>query len=265
MKRQCDKRVVYYDDEGNDDFFELGIKERVVDEGFSYVRRNIFYRVFSFLLYYVVAIPLVWFFERVILGVRFVNKKGIRKCRSYCFLYGNHTGWVDAFTPCLISFPRRNSVVVSADTVSINGLKTVVQMLGAIPVPTTFRAIRKFNEAVDYSHGRSNVTVYPEAHIWPYFNGVRNFPDTSFEYPVRNGAPVIAFFTAYTKPKGLLSVFRKANMTVYVSDPIYPDEGLVGAEARRNLRDKVYEFMLDKSRYSDYSVVEYKRRTKEGA
>ena len=79
MRRQCDKNVVYYDDEGNDDFFELGIKECAVDESFPYVRRNIFYRAFSFLLYYVVAIPLVWFFERVLLGVRFVNKKGIKK------------------------------------------------------------------------------------------------------------------------------------------------------------------------------------------
>jgi hypothetical protein len=57
-----------------------------------------------------------------------------------------------------------------------------------------------------------------------------------------------------------LSCFRKANVTVYVSDPIYPDEGLTGKQAQINLREKVYAFLLEKSAFSDYAVVEYVQR-----
>ena len=149
-------------------------------------------------------------------------------------------------------------IVVSPDTVSIKGLRTIVQWLGAIPTPSDVSGMRNFKTAVMHSSESRNVTVYPEAHIWPYFTGVRDFPDTSFIYPVERNAPVIAFFTAFSEPYGFLSCFRKANMTVYVSDPIYPDPALPPREARKELRDKVYAFMKECSqKHSNYEVIQY--------
>ena len=258
MQKENNKRVVYYDDDINDDFAGTNIHQCTVDETFPYVHTNPIWKVLAFIAYYLIAFPLVWFFEKVILRMRFVNRKAVRKCKDTpYFLYGNHTGWWDAFTPNLISVPRRNRIIVSADTVSINGLRSIVQMLGAIPLPTGFCGMKQFSKAIDHYHQSCNITIFPEAHIWPYYTGVRPFSDASFTYAVKYRCPVFAFFTAYTKPKGCLSFFRKANMTVYVSDPIYPDEGLCEREARANLRDKVYAFMLEKSKYSDYEVIEY--------
>ena len=149
--------------------------------------------------------------------------------------------------------------MVSPDTVSIKGLKTFIQMLGAVPVPTGNDGIRELLRAVDYYHTRYNITIYPEAHIWPYYTGVRNFKNTSFLYPVRHNAPVFAVFTAYTKPKGFLARFRKANFTTYISDPIYPDPEKPKKEAQKELRYKVFEFMKECSnKYSTYKVVDYK-------
>ena len=105
-----------------------------------------------------------------------------------------------------------------------------------------------------------NVTVYPEAHIWHYYNGVRSFGEGSFYYPVKFDTPTFAFFTAYTKPKGLFACFRKANITVYVSDPIFPDEGLPTQEKITDLRNKVYAFMVEKSKLSDYEAIKYVRQ-----
>lgn len=241
----------------------MNINQCTVDEKFKYIHTNPIWKICSFILYYIVAFPLVWLFERVILRVRFVNKKAVKKYKDTpYFLYGNHTGWIDAFTPNLISLPRRNRIIVAADTVSIKGLKNIVQMLGAVPIPTNLKGMRKFSEAVDFYHQSCNITIYPEAHIWPYYNGVRPFSDASFAYAVKHKSPVFAFFTAYTAPKGFLSWFRKANITVYVSDSLFPDEGLTDREARKNLRDKAYRFMLEKSKFSDYQVIEYISRDK---
>lgn len=261
MAKEVTKKTVYYDDEVNDDFAGTDIRQCKVDKSFKYIHDGLLWRICSFILYYLVAFPLVWFLERVILRVRFVNKKAVRKCRGQkYFLYGNHTGWYDAFTPNLISVPCRNRIIVGADTVSIKGLRAIVQMLGAIPLPTERDGMRAFMKAVDYYHRSGNITVYPEAHIWPYFNGVRRFTDASFTYAVKYKCPVVAFFTAYTAPKGFLSCFRKANITVYISDPIMPREGLSDREARQDLCDRVYAFMLEKSKLSDYTVVEYIKR-----
>ena len=256
MKKET--KIIYYNDERNDDFANMNIKSCEIDESFKYVHKSLLWRAISGLLYYGIAFPLVWLFERVILRVRFVNKKALKKCRGkHVFLYGNHTGWYDAFTPNLISFPTRCRIIVSRETVSIKGLRTIVQMLGAIPIPTALRAMKNFSDAVDTHHRTSNIAIFPEAHIWPYHTGVRQFSDASFSYAVKHGAPVVAFFTAYTEPKGFLSCFRRANMTVYVSDPIYPDNTLPARKARADLRDKVYAFMLKKSELSTHKVCEY--------
>ena len=90
--------------------------------------------------------------------------------------------------------------------------------MGAIPLPTKISGMRKFYDAVEHYHKSSNITIFPEAHIWPYYTGVRPFSDASFAYPVQMQAPVIAFFVAYTKPTGLFAALKKANI------PPAPDE-----------------------------------------
>jgi 1-acyl-sn-glycerol-3-phosphate acyltransferase len=256
-----EKKVIYYSDENNDDFAGTNIKTKQIDENYKYVHKNPIWRFFEFIAYYIIAIPLVWLFMRVILRVKFINKKAVKayKKQPY-FMYGNHTGFIDAFTPNLISMPRKNMIVVGPDTVSIKGIKTFVEMLGAIPTPSNVKSAKNFMKAVERHHKTRNITIYPEAHIWPYFTGVRAFPDTSFSYPAKTNAPVFAFFTAYTKPKGFLSFLRKANITIYISDPIFADENLTVSERKKQLRDKVYAFMQEQSTLSDYEVIKYVKR-----
>ena len=161
MKKEKNKRVVYYSDEANDDFMGTDIKARNIDASFKFVHKNVIWRALSFILYYFVAVPLVAIYERVILRVRFVNKRAVRALRhTPYFLYGNHTGYIDAFTPNMISFPKRNMIVTSPDAVSIKGLRNIVQMLGAIPTPNGMGGMKNFARAVEH-HKRANITVYP--------------------------------------------------------------------------------------------------------
>ena len=258
QSKKKSKKTVYYSDEHGDDFAKFDIEAKKIEKDFKYEHKNPIWNFFAFIAYYLIAFPLVWFFERVLLRIRFVNKKSSRKV-GHCFFYGNHIGFIDAFTPNLISFPRRNMIVVGPETVSIKGLKTVVQWLGALPVPSDISTLIRFKHALlKNEEKKHNITIYPEAHIWPYFTGVRDFPDTSFAYPVETNTPVIAFFTAFSEPRGFLSCFRKANITVFVSDPIYPDASLSKRDARRDLRDRVYAFMkVHSEKYSTYAAVEY--------
>ena len=112
-----DKPVFYYDDELNNDFAGTNISRKDVDETFRFIHTNPLWKACSFVLYFLIAWPLVWLFERVILGVRFVNKEAVKKCDGYYFMYGNHTGIFDAYTPNLISLPKRNRIIVGPDRV----------------------------------------------------------------------------------------------------------------------------------------------------
>ena len=104
-----------------------------------------------------------------------------------------------------------------------------------------------------------DIAIFPEAHIWPYYTGVRPFPVMSFAYPVKKNAPVIAFFTAYSEPTlwdRLLG--RKAARRIYLSEPFYPDPALAPREAQQKLRDDVYTFMERTAKeHSTYAVIDY--------
>lgn len=260
-KEKKRNRVIYYKDLLNDDFLGTHIKRKTVDQNFKFVHKNLIWRFFSFLIYYFLVVPIILFYTKFILRIKYVNKKAVKKVKKQnYFLFGNHSGVHDAFTPNVISLPTRNKLIVSPETVSMKFLKNFTQMLGALPVPTEISGMKQFYRAVEFYHKKHyNITIYPEAHIWPYYTGVRPFKDSSFGYPVSLNCPVFAFFTAYTEPKGFLSKFRKANITVYISDPIYPDLTKPKKQAQQELRDKVYEFMLEMSRqHSTFNYITYK-------
>lgn len=253
-------KVIYYKDELTDDFAGTKIMPDIIDSKYDFAPKNFGYRVMSALLR-IIAMPIISFIERIVYGVTIKNKKALKGLKG-CYLYGNHTGVYDAFTPNLLSFPyAKTKIIASADSVSIKGLKKVVKMLGVIPVPTGLDGLKEFTAAVEYYHSRGeNIAIYPEAHIWPYYTGVRNFSATSFRYPVKDGAPVIAFFTAYTKPSGLFWFFRKVKTVVYVSNPIYPDKMLAPKKAQIKLRNDVYDFFKECSqKYSDFEYVRYEK------
>lgn len=241
------KKTYYYTDERKDDFAENGIHTKKIGDDFKYIHDSRLWKAASAFFYRGIATPVAWFTCRILYGAKLINKKALKAIshRGY-FLYANHTqGAHDAFEPTLVTFPKKCYIVTSPDAVSMPGMCQLVQMLGSIPTPGTMKAAANFKYAIEkYISDGKAVTIYPEAHIWPYYAGVRNFPDDSFVYPVRLGAPVVAFAVKYRERK----IFRKLPplITVIISDPMYPDESLNPREARADLRNRVYDFLREK-------------------
>ena len=258
------KKVIYYSDPLNDDFAGTNINTKKINKNYKYIHKNIVWIFFSKLVYFL-AWPIIYLITVVILGIKFQNKKALKKIKGNCFLYGNHTAYFDAYIPAILSGHKMNKIITSPDAVSIKGIKTIVEWLGAIPVANDIATTKNFMKAIEfYNHKGNNITIYPEAHIWPYYTGVRPFKDSSFYYPTKQNSPAVAFFTAYSKPTGIFKKLKKANITVYVSEPFYPDLTKPAKIAQKELRDKVYNFMCEMSeKYSDYKVIEYIYKDKE--
>jgi 1-acyl-sn-glycerol-3-phosphate acyltransferase len=229
-----------------------------VDATFPYIHRSWAWRAASFLLYYVIALPLVTLFMKAVNGTKYVNRKALRSIRGGCFLYGNHTHWSDAFLPHAAAGLKKTYIIASPDAVSIRGIRNIVQMLGAIPVPTHPRALRKFTDAVRVRAKRGGcIAVYPEAHIWPYYTGIRPYPAASFIYPAELGLPAVAMVTVYRqRKKG-----GKPAHTVIFSDPIHAQPGMTVREAQRYLHQRVYAFMLETAGDPDnYAYMRYEKK-----
>ena len=87
-------RTIYYTDEENEDFAATHgrIRTRSVDEHYRYRRKNPVFRLFSFLLYRLVALPLIFLYLKFRFGLRVKNRRAVRRLHGGYFLYGKLHG-----------------------------------------------------------------------------------------------------------------------------------------------------------------------------
>ena len=248
-----------YRDVLNDDFAGNNIKSRPLPDDYRYLPKTPLRRGWDFFLHHFLVTPLVFLFQKIVFHEHIVNRKVLRPyLKTGFYLYGNHTRSAgDAFTPHLVSFPRKAYILVNSDAVAIPVLRDVVASLGGVPLPDSRRNYRSFRDALKKISENGCVCIYPEAHIWPYYTDIRPFRDGSFHYPAEYNKPVFCFTVTYKKRRFL----RFPCTVVYVDGPFFPDPSLDVRQNRKLLRNRVYETMKMRSAESDYAHCRYIDRT----
>ena len=261
-KKVAPIKTIYYRDELHDDFSATNeaLDEKKIDERYNYFRlNNIFVRLWANFLYYIIAKPLVWLALKIYFRFKIVNKKAMKKRgKKGCFIYGNHTNYLpDAAFNSLLHW-KRNYVIVGSETVNIRGIGALVQDLGAIPLGTTLQAKKNFMECIGNKlKENASITIYPEAHIWPYYTKVRPFIKDSFTYPFDMDIPVYSVATCYQKRKHAL----RPRIIFVVDGPFMPDKSLNRMEGIQKLRDQVYGSLVNATnKYSTYEYYHYEKK-----
>ena len=261
-KKEAPIKTIYYADELNDDFSMTNetLDEKTIDERYNYFRlNNIFVRIWANFLYFIIAKPIVYLVLKIYFRFKIVNKKAIKKRgKKGCFIYGNHTNYLpDAAFNSLLHF-KRNYVIVGSETVNIRGIGALVQDLGAIPLGSTLQAKKNFMECINMKlKENASITIYPEAHIWPYYNKVRPFIKDSFKYPYDLDVPVYSLATCYTKRKHAL----RPRIIFILDGPFYPDKSLDRGEGIQKLRDQVHDSLVNATnKYSTYEYYHYEKK-----
>lgn len=252
------KRIQYFRDELNDDF--AGIERETIRVGadFPYLHQSRLWNAAAFVVYRLVMTPFAYLYSKIKFRLRIVGREKLKSVQDEgIFLFGNHTLMAgDAFIPNLVTFPRRTYVVVNADNLSVKGARNWTQMSGAIPLPTELSGMRAFLNALETRTGEGHcVMIYPEAHVWPYYTGIRPFGNAAFRYPVRLNRPVFCTTVTYQKKR----FGNTPRVTVYVDGPFFPDSTLHPREREARLRDAVYETMCERAKSSTYAPIEYVR------
>ena len=249
-------KTVYYTDERTDEFADDNIVPKVIDENYCYVNDRMWWKLLRFISYRLIAMPIAYLYCKIALHSTFRNRSVLKQAKGKgCFVYGNHTQQIgDPFIPNLALFPRSVYVIVHPNNVSMPVLGRITPYLGALPLPSNLKAMRHFREAIRTRIQQNNViVVYPEAHIWPFYTGIRDFPATSMKYPVELDVPSFAMTTTYRKRR-----FGKKPRTVtYLDGPFYPDQNLPPRARAQALRDQIYGAMVARSRESDCEYIRY--------
>ena len=246
-------KVIYYKDELTDEFSGTKIDSRKIDENYNY-SKNPIWDFCSFVMQNFLSIPIKLLYAKLKFNVKFIGKERLKECKNQgFFIYANHTqNFLDTFLPSLAVYPKRNFLIVNPENISLKGTGWLVELLGAIPLPDTKNASRNFlNQIEKRTRKKSSITIYPEAHIWPYYTKIRNYKATSFRYPAKLNMPVFAITNTYQKRK------NKIQIVSYIDGQFYPDNSLNEKQASLELRNVVHEQMVERSLNSNVEVIKY--------
>ncbi len=248
-------RIIYYTNELEDEFSKAKITPKRIDGNYSYGSGFCF--SFGKLIFYkIIAKPLAFCFLKLKFGHRIVGKSILKEAKKEgYFLYGNHTNDIaDALIPSMLCFPKDVSVIVHPNNVSMPILGKITPFLGALPLPDDKQAVRNFNREMAHRLEKKNcITIYPEAHIWPYYTKIRPFTDTSFGYPVKLDKKVFCFTNTYQKRR-----FQKTpRIVTYIDGPFRADTSLPLKEQRTRLRNQVYEAMSKAAGHNNVEQIQY--------
>lgn len=255
-----DKKVIYYNDELNDEFSSVKITPRVIDEKYKYKKGKI-WNFWSFVAQNIISMPIKIGYAKIKFRIKYIGKEKLKMCKgSGYFVYANHTQpFADTFIPSIAIFPKRNFLIVNPENISVKPFGWLIELLGAIPVPGNKTAMKNFlNTIQEKIEKKYCITIYPEAHIWPYYTKIRPFKSVSFKYPVEMDKPVFCVTNTYQKycKKG-----NKVKIVSYIDGPFYVDKNLISVkEQKEDLRNRVYECMVKKSQNSNIDVIEYRKK-----
>lgn len=253
-----EKKIIYYQDELNDEFSTANIEPRIIDENYKYIHKNPFWNIGCFAMQNIISIPIKVGYSKIKLRTKYIGKEKLKpyKKQGY-FIYGNHTQtFADTFLISNAVYPKRNFLIVNPENVSMKGIGWLVELLGAIPIPNKRNGMKNFLEAVNEKIEKGySVTIFPEAHIWPFYTKIRPFKSVSFKYPVELDVPTFCMTNTYQSDgKGGFK------LVAYIDGPFFPDDSLQSInERKQDLRDKVFCCMVERSKMSDFEFIEYRR------
>lgn len=255
------EKVYYYSDELNDEFSGVTRKTVTVDQNYVYRPKSFLWNFFAFIMYRIIMTPVAYFYCKLKFHLKIVNKKVLKLARDEngkkqsFFFYGNHTQIPgDGYIPNVITCPTDCGIIVNADNISLPGTQNFMKMIGAVPIPNQLAGMRNFTAYLNkLASTKKAVVIYPEAHIWPYYTKIRPFKSDSFRFPISYGLKTFCFTVTYQRRKNS----TKPNITVFVDGPFEADKTLSKKQAIEDLRNKVYNCMVERSVNSTYEYVKY--------
>ena len=260
---QNEKNVIYYNDELNDEFSKAKIIPRKIDGRFKY-NKSAFWEFWSFLIQNVLSMPIKILYLKIKFNHKYIGTEKFKKYRKEgFFIYSNHTqAFSDTFTPSVAVYPKRNFLIVNPANISLKGTGWLVELLGAIPIPEGIEAYKNFLNRIKNRIDKGySISIYPEAHIWPYYTKIRPFKDVSFKYPVQLNTPVFCITNTYQEGQNLKNKLnKKITMVSYIDGPFFPDNSLNKKEAQEKLRDEVYKKMCERSKNNNVEKIIYKKK-----
>ncbi len=212
------------------------------------ISKNPFFRFFTAAFYYMIAIPILGFFDTVVFGLRVRGRKNIQMLKGKgAVVVCNHVHNLDCTFLALLDTPRKSVFTSMEILFSQPVVGPLIHCLGSVPVPAVPSKMRRFIcELTDAVKSGRLVCIYPEGELIPYCTQLRSFKEGAFTIAAKAGAPVIPVMITERENKGLWKILkRKPCLTITAGEPLYPDSNMEPRFAARDLCSRAFSRMSE--------------------
>jgi 1-acyl-sn-glycerol-3-phosphate acyltransferase len=222
-----------------------------VDAKYRFINRNVFFRLGSTVLFYLIALPLLDIVSRLFFGLKISGKKNLRYLKGGAVTVTNHIHALDSPMVACCLFPRKPFFASLKSNFEIPVVRHLVRLLGGVPIPESPKALHAFMESMRKALEKGRIVhFYPEASLWPWHDELRPFRNGAFHLAVKSGVPVLPMVFTYRKPGALRSKLRKKPLvTLNIGEPTYPkylgSERACVHEMRSTVRSKMESMMAE--------------------
>lgn len=221
-----------------------------VDENYPFLEKKIIFKLWSALTYLGIF-TLVFTLAPFKYGLKIEGRNNLRKhkklLKNGALTVSNHTFKWDFLSVLMAVRYRRLWFPAWKENLGTKD-RNLIRLVGGIPVPSSLRAMGKFNEAFDVLHQKKKwIHVFPESSNWPYYVPIRPFKKGAFTFAQRYNIPVIPMAFSYRKPKGLLKLILKEKpaITLRVGEPLLIDPSLSRKESILAMRKLCHEKVVE--------------------
>ncbi len=181
------------------------------------------YRAFASAFYYVVAIPVLFLWTRLFLGVRTEGDSRLPRSGG-ALTVCNHVHFLDSALVAIALFPRKPVFTSAPINLQNRWYGGLVRLLGGVAVPRTTAGLPLFFSELGLFLAKGKIVhFFPEGELKPYDTSLRDFKQGAFHLAAQARVPVVPLSIRFTPPTGVSRMFRrKPTMVIVIGEPIVP-------------------------------------------
>ena len=241
--QEVEKNEIY---DENEDIIEVWHPlDFKIDENYKYVPKSKIFNFFSNLLYYGVAIPILFFLTKIIYDLKIEGRENVQKVEGGAISVSNHVLILDCAMVGLALDEKRVYYTTREESFKIPSVRKLIKLLRAIPIPHEMKNKPYFKKALsDILKDNGFVHFYPEAALWPYYTKIRNFKSGAFYFAVENNVSILPMVFTFRRPNGFRRIFKKkSDVTLTILEPIKPEIQKDKKQEIEKLKENVYKAM----------------------
>lgn len=232
-----------YEEENTDIIHLWEPLEINIDEKYEYVPKDELFLLFSNLLYYVVAFPILKILTKIIYNLKIEGKENIKSLKDGAVTISNHVLFLDCAMVGLACGLKKVYYTTREESFKIPFVRKLIKLLKAIPIPNSIENKKHFVKEINKLLINGDIVhFYPEVALWPYCEKIRNFKTGAFKFAINNKVPIVPMVFKFVEPQGFRKIFkRKKDVKLIILKPIMCDE----KSNLEMIKQEIYNMMKD--------------------